>query len=107
MNIVGNGSQSIGSLATEYTVHSTTTAGVYSFVLDTTAMANGDTLEVKVKIKVESGGADVIAYQTIFSYLQSDPAKISVPVIAPYGFSCSIKQTAGTVRTFPWAVASL
>ena len=107
MNISGNGSQTIGAIGTEYTVYSDTTTSVKSFVVDASTMENGDVLLLKCYIKVASGGSSRLAYQTYFSHLQADPAKVSVPVLAPYGFSCSVTQVAGTARTFGWAVCSV
>lgn len=107
MNVAGNGSQTASVIGTEYTLHSTTTAGVYSLLIDTAAMTNTDTLLIKISVKVVDGGADRVAYQNYFSLVQSDPAKLSVPVVAPYGITCSITQIAGTGRAFPWVLASL
>jgi hypothetical protein len=92
---------------TEHTLATPTTAKVFSLSVDTNAMVNGDVLELRINLKVLSGGTERLLFYAVFSHVQSEPIKCSVPVIAPFGATFTLKQTAGTGRNFDWAVLSL
>lgn len=106
MNIVGTGTQS-ASISTKHQIYTTTIAGVFVLVVDATNMALGDILELYADVGCFSGDAHVQAYFVTYAHNQADPAKLSVPVTAPYGATFHLKQTAGTGRSFKWSVAAL
>lgn len=106
MDIISNGSQT-ATINTKHQLYTTNLTNTYALVVDTTNMALGDVLELYVDVACESGGTHRQAYYTTFAHPQSDPGKISVPVIAPYGATFSLKQTAGTGRVFKWCVVGV
>ena len=87
---------------TEHTLDTETVAGVYVLVVDTVNMVNGDVLELRIKTKYASGGTSRLAYSQTYAHVQSDPIKYSVPVPVDTEIICTLKQTAGTARDFPW-----
>lgn len=94
-------------IGTEHSLATTTAAKVYDLSVDTSNMINGDVLELRIKRKVLTGGAEALLFYAVFSHAQSEPVKVSVPVVAPYGATFTLKQTAGTAKAFPWSVESL
>ncbi len=103
-----SGTQS-ATISTEHTLLSTTDAGVYVMEVDTNAMASGDTLELRIKKKVLSGGTVRGGYVVTYSGAQSadDIIKVSVPITTDVGADFTLKQTAGTGRSFPWKILAL
>ena len=100
------------SISTEHTLADISTAGTFIFEVDTNAMASGDTLELRVYKKVLSGGTLRVAYMTSYTgaQLTDDIYKISVPfsndLVEAASARCTLKQTAGTGRAYPWKVIS-
>lgn len=104
--VVDSGTQT-ATVDTEHTLDTDTTGKTYVLVVDTGAMVNGDTLELRLKTKVLSGGTSRVAYLGIFENVQGEPNKYSIPVPANIEIVATLKQTAGTGRDFPWALLSL
>lgn len=100
------GTQS-ASIGTEHTLTGAeTTAGFYVFLIDVNAMLSGDTLEIRFKnTTLSSGGTqremhkDTIVFQNITQPIIQYPAILFVN-----DWDISIKQTAGTGRSFPWSI---
>ena len=103
-----SGSQA-ASIGTEHTLNGTTpetTDGVYQLWIDTSAMANGDTLEVRIKEKVRSSGTQRLVWLDTLAHTQDEPGWCSPALILLHGWDMTIKQTAGTGRTFEWSIRS-
>lgn len=95
-------------ISTEHTLGSAiTTPGVYVLVVDTNAMANGDSIELQVKTKAKAGSTSRIAYFVTYANAQSEANKYSIPVPSDAEISFTLTQTAGTARTFDWNILSL
>jgi hypothetical protein len=107
----GSGTQT-ATISTEHTLLDIAAAGVYTLHVDTVNMASGDTLELRVYQIVLTGGTRRVAYLGSFAGAQptDDLIKISVPIANELSDSGSLrftlKQTAGTGRSFPWKVLS-
>lgn len=109
MTITSNqsGSQA-ATVGTEHTLGSAiTSAGVYVFIVDTNAMQNGDVLELRANTKAKSGSTSRLAYFTTYTNVQDAPNKLSVPIPVDTEVVFTLKQTAGTGRTFDWNILSL
>jgi hypothetical protein len=99
---VFSGTQS-ASVSVEHTLASTTTAGVYVFVVDLASMASADVVVLRVKTKCISGGTSRVAYIATYAYTQGDPIKYSIPVPVDTEIVCTLEQTAGVARAgYPW-----
>jgi len=103
--IVTSGTQS-AELTTKHQLYTTASSGVYALLVDTTGMVNGDVLELYIDVVYKSGGSSIQTHYAIFAHVQSDPGKVSVPVIAPYGATFYLKQNLGTGRSFDWCITS-
>ena len=105
MNVTTSGTQA-ATIGTKHQLYTTSTSGVYELLIDTTALANGDKLEIYIDAAYKSGGTHIQTHYATFAHAQADPGKVSVPVLAPYGATFSIKQVAGTGRSFDWCITS-
>lgn len=103
--IVNAAGTQVAVVGTEHTLY-TSEPGVFELHVDTTAMNNGDVLEIAIKSKYASTGTYVQTHYAVFAHVQSDPGKVSVPVIVPYAATFHIKQTAGSARSFDWCITS-
>lgn len=95
------------TIGTEHTLTTLTTNKTFVLVGDTAAMVNGDELELRVKTKVLTGGVLRQAYLGTYRNFQASPVKLSVPLPSDIEFVATLKQTAGTGRSFPWKVLSI
>ena len=92
----------------EQTIGAERTDGkTYVLQLNTANMAAGDIVELRVKVKVTSGGSAVTLYRAVRSGVQPYAAEQTPPIVAPYSVSFTLKQTAGTNRNFDYALISM
>lgn len=106
MNEAASGTQA-ATIGVEHTLDTETAVSTYVLLVDCTNMASGDTLELRAKVKVKGGGAESLAYIETLVDAQDPAVFLSVPI--PTGHSCkfTLKQTAGTGRSFDWSVMAL
>lgn len=96
------------SVSTEHTLGSSVTdAGTYVLSVNTTNMANGDALELRIKTKTLAGDTEALYVLASYVNAQSEPIKMSIPVPSLHSLTCTLKQTAGTGRAFPWNLIAL
>lgn len=96
-------------VSTEHTLNTTTpetTDGIYQLFVDVANLAAGDALEIRVKEKVVSAGSSRVIFASILVGAQGadSAAWVSPSLILLHGWDMTIKQTAGTARTFPWSI---
>ena len=103
---VTSGTQT-ATINTEHTLTTQATAKTYVLAVDLGAMANGDVVELRLKAKVLTGGTNETVYRATYAHAQSEPHVQSVPVASPHEFIATLKQTAGTGRSFDWSLISL
>ena len=107
VTVVDSGSQT-ATLTTWHDVDTiVSTAGVYVFAVDMSNLANGETLDIRVKVNTVSGGTQAVLYQASYSHAQAEPIVQTPPIVVPDDATFSIRQTGGTGRAFPWATLSL
>ncbi len=94
-------------VGTEHTLATSVTGKTYVLCVDCGAMVNGDILELRLLTKVLSGGTSRLAYYVVYAHIQGQPQKYSVPVPANIELVATLKQTAGTARSYPWSLLSL
>lgn len=98
-----SGSQS-ASISTEHTLATITDPGVYVLVVDTVNMVNGDELELRLKTKAKSGSTSRLAYSQTYIHAQGELNKYSIPVPVDTEIVATLKQVAGTGRSFDWNI---
>lgn len=102
-----SGSQ-VAIIATEHTLGAAiTAAGVYVLVVDTSTMVNGDVLELRAKTKAKAGSTSRLAYAATYVHIQTEGNKYSVPIPVDTEVVFTLKQVAGTGRTFDWNILAL
>ncbi len=100
------------TVTTEHTLSAPNAVGVYTLHVDTTAMAAGDVLELRVyQMILYDGGARGAYFMAYYGVQPVDDAiKISVPIanelIVSNSLMFTLKQTFGTGRAYPWKVLS-
>jgi len=98
------------TIGTEHTLADVAAAGTYTLHVDSNPMAAGDIVELRIYQIVLTGGTRRVAYYQLYSDAQvaDDQIKISVPIsneLTDAGsLRFTLKQTAGTGRSFPWKV---
>lgn len=103
------------TINTEHTlVNANATAGVWQLTVDLSNMAVGDTLELRAFVKTLTGDTNPkLAFYAQFADVRGDGAAPgsaangevvvdSPPITSPYAISFTLKQTAGTGRSFNW-----
>lgn len=101
-----NGTQT-ATIGTEHTLGTVTSAGTYVLVVNTANMAKGDVLELRANMKATSGGSAAQYFMSSFAHAQADPIKMSIPVPSVNSVAFTLKQTAGTGRSFEWNIYAL
>lgn len=89
-------------ISTERTIDTVTVAGAMcQATIDAKNLANGDTLLLKIYIKVDSGETEQLAWSGTFSHALAEPL-IFTPMLSAVGASVrfTVTQTAGTGRAF-------
>ena len=96
------------AVGTEHFLTSPNVPGTFTLHVDTAALASGDTLELRIYQIVLTGGTARQVYFQSFTGPTQDGVQISVPVSNELtdtnALRFSLKQVAGTGRSFPWKV---
>ena len=95
------GSQ-LAVIGSEHALTSKTGLGIYVLAVDLNAMEAGDTVELRLKTKCIATGTVKNAYLDSYTDVQAEPHKYSVPVPIDQEIVCTLRQTTGVARTFPW-----
>lgn len=109
LTVTASGTQA-ATVTTEHTLTTLSAGKTYTLHVDANAMLHGagtaDELELRIKANVLSGGTERVVYMATFVGAQDIPIKISLPVPVPQTATVTLKQTAGTGRSFPWAITT-
>jgi len=97
-----SGTTSALGIGTETTLATDTNNGTFVLEVDTSNMALGDLLEIRVYTITLSGGTLTQAWKGTYQHVQINNHKISPPVASDQSIKCTLKQTAGTGRTYAW-----
>ena len=95
------------TVTTEHTLATISTDGTFVLYVDTSAMVLIDELELRVKVKVKSDGTTREFLIATYAHVQGQPVKASIPVASINECVFTLKQTAGTSRTFNWEIIKL
>jgi hypothetical protein len=106
LGVVAQNTQA-ATVGTEHTLATDTTGKTYVLVVDLGPLAAGDVVELAIYTKVRSTSTERLAYFATYANVQDEPNKYSVPVPADVSFKATLKQTAGTGRSFDWKLLSL
>jgi hypothetical protein len=103
--------ESSGTITTDGTEQNfaaaVTSAGVRVLNLDTSHMADGDAVEVRLYTIAKSGGSEAQYYMASFANAQAAPLKQSIPVPSAIDFRATIKRVNGSDRSYDWSIQTL
>ena len=91
------------TIGTEHILDSPTTSATYVFSVDTVNMAIGDLLELRVYDKVDGTNYRQV-FKGTYQHVQINVGKVSPPIAVTTQAKFTLKQVAGTGRSFPWSV---
>lgn len=103
MIVESNGTQA-ATIGTEHTLASPTTAKTRLLWVDLGALTATDTVELRIYSPILSGGTSRVIRLVTFVGVVDEPNTPSEPYSMGFGGSFTLKQTAGTGRSFPWRV---
>jgi hypothetical protein len=106
MTSKASGSQT-ATLNTEHTLATITDAGIYVLNVDVAALVNGETLQLRIKVKTRSGDSSRLAYHAVYKHVVGEPSVFSVPVPVIAEGVFTLEQNGGTGRAFPWNILQL
>lgn len=90
------------TIGTETTLATDTSNATFASFVDTSNLALGDTLEVRIYAINLSGGSLLQDWKGTYSNVQINPLKQLPFVASDQSYRVTLKQTAGTGRTFGW-----
>lgn len=99
------GTQTSSTGQGEITLATLTTAGVYTLATDLSAMALGDQITLRIKLKVRSASSSLVFDSAVYTHTQSGaPVILSAPVPVPHEAVFTLEQNSGaaTIDTI-WA----
>lgn len=97
----GSGTQT-ATIGTEHVLTTQTAPAIYQLVVDCSAMTLGDIVELRIKTKAHGTATSQVAFLAVFAHGQIEPNKYSPALMIDTEIVCTLKQTAGTGRNFPW-----
>ena len=92
---------------TEHQLAAPTTNKTRVLRVDLGAMVGGDTVEIRIKTAVLSGGTVREQQNVTYANVVGSPIVESIPISSNQGATFTLKQTTGTGRSFPWAILTL
>jgi hypothetical protein len=100
------GGTQTATVGTEHTLATVNTAGTYQLIVDLDNLANGDVVELRIKVKARSTSTAKVLFVATYSNAQGPDGALAIspPVPAPHQFIATLKQTAGTGRNFEWSI---
>lgn len=106
MLVESSGTQ-LASVGNEHTLSAPTTPHIRVLLVDAAALLSGETLELRFKTKVLSGGTERLIRKESFPGPLTDPHIQSPPFVMPQGGTITLEQVGGVGRSFPWAIVTL
>ncbi len=90
------------TVGVETTLATDTNNGTFVLEVETTNMVLGDLLEIRVYTITLAAATLTQAWKGTYQHPQINNHKISPPIASDQSIKCTINQTAGTARSFPW-----
>jgi hypothetical protein len=87
---------------TEQTIVESNVTGEIEGWIDLANMALGDSVTIKIYVKMKLNGSYRLYDSTTYSDVQTYPAIHIVKVPSKYGFKVTLQQTAGTYKNFDY-----
>lgn len=101
---VKDGSSQLSVINTEHTLSTIAASAVLSLIANLGVMVAGDVVELRAKTRILSAGTTRECLLGTYTGVQAAPVVQSIPVDSPFEATFTLKQTAGSVHTYPWRV---
>ena len=102
VSVSSSGTQ-VAVVGTEHTLKADTAAGCYELHADLKAMLAGDTVVLRLKEAVLSGGTTrTVVIGTFVGAIAEPNIKVLIATAFDLGVTATLQQTAGVARSFPW-----
>jgi hypothetical protein len=95
------------TLGTTHTLKTLTAVGTYQLLVDTNALANGETVRLQAKTRILSGGGDRVVQEAVYANSQGTNLKASLPIFSDQSITFTLLQTGSTGVSFPWKIVQL
>ena len=102
MVTLSNSGTQTAVIGTEHTLYNPTTSKYFTGYIDLTNMVAGDTVEIRVYLIVKASGAYIQYYVATYSDAQTNDLVYIPALPSDIGYKLTLKQTAGTARTYDW-----
>lgn len=103
-SVAASGTQA-AVISTEHTLTTQAASNVYQLCVELNNLVAGDRVELRIYSKITSGSTSRIVFRRVYVHAQgTDAAVVYSPPIPSAEFKVTLKQTAGTGRSFGWAV---
>ncbi len=104
---VASGTQA-ATVGTLHVLHAPTTLGkTFVLYVDCTALTGTDVVEIGVRDKTLSTSALAVVRTETLAGVQAEPVLMTVPLPSVHGCDFTLRQTAGTGRSYPFSLRSL
>lgn len=107
MSVIESSGTQTATLTTEHSLATPTTMKTRVLLIDAAALVAGETLTLRIKGKVLTGGTERLIREAVFTGPLSEPNIQSMPTVMPFGGTFTLTQTGGTGRSFDWSVITL
>ena len=99
------GGNQTATLTTEHTLATITSAGTYQLGVDLDNLANDETLELRIYVKLRSASSSKMVFYAVYKHDQgTNVIVLSPPVPAPFEFKATLEQNGGTGRSYDWSI---
>jgi len=92
------------TIGTETTLATDNNNGTFVLEVDTSNLANGDVLEIRIYTVTLGGGSLIQAWKGTYQHAQINNHKISPFVASDQSMRATLNQTVGTGRTYAWKI---
>lgn len=88
----------------EQTLSTQTIATRYQTMVDLSAMVNGDTVILKIKVKCLTGGSAIQMYSAVYANVQANPLVALPEVNSLFSYAVTLQQTTGSNHNYDWSM---
>ncbi len=107
MSVIKNSGTQLTILGTEHSLATPTDPGTYMLFVDVNELADGETLELKLKRKVLVAGTIREVFHSVFVNGQAEDVIQSLALPTPHGCEATLEQNGGSVRNFDWSLETV
>ena len=104
MVTLSNSGTQTAVIGTEHVLFNPLTSKFFTGYIDLTNMASGDIVEIRVSLIVKTAGSYILYFLQTYVNAQTNPLVYIPTLPSDVGFKLTLKQTAGTARTYDWRV---